>query len=201
MMLRRLAIAGALLALAGSAFAAGDAKAGKAKAQACIGCHGVNGVSTNPTWPKLAGQHANYVAKQLKDFKAGKRKDPLMGGQVANLSPQDMDDLAAYFAKQKVSLGGADAKLVAEGKKIYHGGIKSKKVAACMGCHGPSGNGNPAAKFPGLSGQHAAYVAKTMQDFRSGTRSNDANKMMRDIASRMSASDIKAVAAYIQGLH
>lgn len=201
MILRRLVIASALMVLAGSAVAAGDVNAGKAKAQACIGCHGVNGVSTNPTWPKLAGQHANYVAKQLNDFKAGKRNDPLMGGQVANLSPQDMDDLAAYFAKQKVSLGGADEKLVAEGKKIYHGGIKSKKVAACMGCHGPSGSGNPAAKFPGLSGQHAAYVAKTMQDFRSGTRSNDANKMMRDIASRMSASEIKAVAAYIQGLH
>lgn len=201
MILRKLVIAGALLALAGSAFAAGDAKAGKAKAAVCFGCHGVNGVSTNPVWPKLAGQHAGYIAKQLGDFKAKHRNDPVMSSQAVGLSDQDMADLAAFFAKQKVSLGGADEKLVAQGKKIYHGGIKDKKVAACMGCHGPSGSGNPAAKFPRLSGQHAAYVAKTMGDFRSGNRSNDPNKMMRDIAARMSDNDIKAVAAYIQGLH
>ena len=201
MMFRKLVIAGALMALAGSAFAAGDAKAGKAKAQVCFGCHGVNGVSTNPSWPKLAGQHANYTAKQLADFKAGDRKDPVMSAQAANLSDQDVADLAAFFAAQKVSLGGADEKLVAQGEKIYRGGIKDKKVAACMGCHGPTGSGNPAAKFPGLSGQHAPYVVKTMQDFRNATRSNDPNKMMRQIAARMSDNDIKAVAAYIQGLH
>jgi len=201
MKLTKLVLASAMLALAGSAFAAGDAKAGKAKAQSCFGCHGVNGVSTNPSWPKLAGQNANYTAKQLSDFKTSKRKDPVMGAQASGLSDQDMADLAVFFAKQKVSLGGADEKLVAQGKKIYHGGIKDKKVAACMGCHGPGGSGNPSAKFPGLGGQHAAYVTKTMQDFRAGTRSNDPNKMMRDIAARMSDADIKAVAAYIQGLH
>lgn len=201
MILGKLVIAGAILALAGSAFAAGDAAAGKAKAQSCFGCHGVNGVSTNPSWPKLAGQHANYTAKQLADFKANKRKDPVMGSQAVGLSDQDMADLAAFFAKQKVSVGGADEKLVDLGKKIYHGGIKDKKVAACMGCHGPTGSGNPSAAFPGLSGQHAAYVIKTMQDFRSGARSNDPSKMMQDIASRMSDAETKAVAAYIQGLH
>ena len=201
MIVRKLVIASAMLALASSAYAAGDANAGKAKAAVCFGCHGVNGVSTNPVWPKLAGQHANYTTKQLADFKAKHRNDPVMSSQAAGLSDQDMADLAAFFAKQKVSVGGADEKLVSQGKKIYHGGIKDKKVAACMGCHGPNGSGNPSAKFPGLSGQHAAYVEKTMADFRSGARSNDPNKMMRDIASRMSDADIKAVAAYIQGLH
>ncbi|MFO7604379.1 MAG: c-type cytochrome [Gammaproteobacteria bacterium] len=201
MKLSKIVIAGALLALAGSAFAAGDVKAGKAKAKACFDCHGVNGVSTNPLWPKLAGQHAKYTVKQLDDFKTGLRKDPVMSTQVAALSDQDMADLGAFFAAQQVSLGGADETLVEAGKKIYHGGIKDKKVAACMGCHGPAGNGNPPAGFPALNGQYAAYVSKTMQDFRSGARSNDPNKMMRDIASRMSDADIKAVAAYIQGLH
>jgi len=194
-------VASALLALAGSAFAAGNVDAGKTKAQVCFSCHGVNGVSINPVWPKLAAQHASYIAKQLKDFKSGKRKDPIMSGQAMGLAPQDMDDLAAFFAEQAVSLGAADEKLAKQGEKIYRGGIKDKKVAACMACHGPTGSGNPAAKFPRLDGQHAAYVAKTMHDFRSGARSNDPNKMMRDIAGRMSDSDIKAVAAYIQGLH
>jgi cytochrome c553 len=124
-----------------------------------------------------------------------------MSAQAAGLSSQDVDDLAAFFAKQQVSLGGADKTLVKQGEKIYRGGIKDKKVPACMACHGPTGSGNPAAKFPRLGGQHAEYIAKTMGDFRSGTRSNDPNKMMRDIAGRMSDADIKAVAAYIQGLH
>jgi cytochrome c553 len=201
MIFRKLVIASALMALASSVFAVGNADAGKAKAQVCFGCHGVNGVSTNPVWPKLAGQHASYVSKQLADFKAGARKDPVMTSQAVNLSDQDVADLAAFFAKQKVSLGGADEKLVKQGEKIYRGGIKDKKVAACMGCHGPTGSGNPPAKFPRLSGQHAPYVAKTMKDFRNSTRSNDPNKMMRTIAARMSDTEIDAVAAYIQGLH
>jgi len=201
MMLRKLVVASALFALAGSAFAVGNAEAGKAKAQVCFGCHGVNGASTTPNFPKLSAQHASYVAKELHDFKAGNRKDPIMSAQAAGLSSQDVDDLAAFFAKQQVSLGGADKTLVKQGEKIYRGGIKDKKVPACMACHGPTGSGNPAAKFPRLGGQHAEYIAKTMGDFRSGTRSNDPNKMMRDIAGRMSDADIKAVAAYIQGLH
>ena len=192
----------AMLALTGVSVAAGDAKAGKAKAVNCAGCHGVNGNSTNPAWPKLAGQHAGFIAKQLADFKSGKtRSDPLMAGQVANLSQQDMDDLGAYFASQTGSQGAADEKLAVAGAKLYRGGNKKKGVAACIACHGPTGAGNPAAKFPKLSGQHAAYVEKAMKDFRSGKRSNDMNNMMRNIAEKMSDKEIKAVASYISGLH
>lgn len=182
--------------------AAGNAKAGKAKAANCVGCHGPNGNSVNPSWPKLAGQHAGFIAKQLADFKAGKtRNDPLMGSQVAGLSSQDMDDLGAYFAKQTGTQGATDEKLASAGAKLYRGGNKKKGVAACIACHGPTGAGNPAAKFPKLSGQHAAYVEKAMKDFRSGARSNDMNKMMRNIAEKMSDKEIKAVASYISGLH
>lgn len=201
MILRKLIVASALFALAGASFAAGNAEAGKAKAQACFACHGVNGASVTPNFPKLAGQHASYIAKELHDFKNGNRKDPIMTGQAAALSNTDIDDLAAFFAAQKVSLGGAEKKFVKAGGKIYRGGIKDKKVPACMACHGPTGSGNPAAKFPHLGGQHAVYLAKAMEDFRSGKRTNDPNKMMRDIAGRMSDADIKAVAGYIQGLH
>ena len=192
----------AMVALTGVSVAAGNANAGKAKAVSCGGCHGADGNSANPSWPKLAGQHAGYIAKQLADFKAGKkRSDPLMGGQVAGLSSQDMADLAAYFAKQTGSQGAADEKLAAAGAKLYRGGNKKKGVAACIACHGPTGAGNPAANFPKLSGQHAAYVEKAMKDFRSGARSNDMNKMMRNIAEKMSDKEIKAVASYISGLH
>lgn len=189
-------------ALTNVSVAAGDAKAGKAKVASCAACHGVKGNSTNPAWPKLAGQHADYISKQLADFKAGKsRMEPLMVAQVANLSQQDMDDIGAYFAKQKTTPGGADEKLAAAGAKLYRGGDKRKGVAACIACHGPTGAGNPAAKFPALSGQHAAYVEKAMKDFRSGSRSNDANKMMQIVAEKMSDKDIKAVASYIAGLN
>ena len=182
--------------------AAGNAKAGKAKAVSCAGCHGVDGNSANPAWPKLAGQSADYIAKQLADFKSGKkRSDALMAGQVANLSSQDMADLGAYFAAKTGSQGAASKKLAAAGAKLYRGGNKKKGVAACIACHGPTGAGNPAAKFPMLSGQHAPYIEKAMKDFRSGARANDMNKMMQNIAEKMSDKEIKAVASYISGLH
>ncbi|MGD8483834.1 MAG: c-type cytochrome [Thioalkalispiraceae bacterium] len=184
-----------------SAHAAGDANAGKDKAGVCFGCHGVNGNSTNPAWPKLNGQHAKYIAKQLADFKSGDRKDPLMIGQVANLSAQDMDDLAAFFTKQSATMGKADKAKVALGEKIYRGGNSAKGVAACIGCHGPTGAGNPPAGFPAVSGQHAAYMVKALKDFRSGARANDLNGMMRNVASKMSDKEIEAVASYMSGLH
>ena len=190
------------LGLSPSAIAAGDAAAGKAKSAACAGCHGPDGNAANPAWPKLAGQHAAYLAKQLKDFKEGKtRKDPMMSGQVAGLSEQDMLDLAAFFASQTGTIGSADENLIQLGGNIYRGGNTTTKVAACMACHAPNGAGNPAAGFPRLAGQNAAYVAKALRDFRSGARSNDAGKMMRVIAGRMSDAEIDAVASYIQGLH
>lgn len=190
-----------VLLLAAPVQAAGNAAAGEGKAGVCIGCHGPKGNSVNPVWPKLAGQGAGYLAKQLADFKSGARKDPIMAGQVAALSTQDMADLAAYFAKQKISPAAADKAKLTLGQNIYRGGNKDKGVAACIACHGPAGTGNPAAKFPALGSQQAAYVVKTMKDFRSGARSNDPGKMMRDIAGRMSDKEIEAVASYIAGLH
>lgn len=192
----------AVFGVAGVSQAAGDAEAGKTKAQVCFSCHGVNGISTNPAWPKLAGQHASYIAKQLGDFKAGtERNDPLMMAQVAPLSPQDMEDLAAFFAKQKPSQGSAEEAKLARGEQIYRGGKSATGVSACMACHGPSGAGNPAAKYPMVSGQHAQYLIKALKDFRSGTRKNDPGKMMQNIAERMTDADIEAVASYMQGLH
>lgn len=182
-------------------FAAGDAAAGKAKAVMCASCHGADGNSVNPDWPKLAGQHAGYIAKQLADFKKGKeRNNALMAGMVASLSEDDMANLAAYFASQTRTMGEADPALVDLGEKIYRGGNKTSGVAACMACHGPNGAGNPQAHFPALSGQHAKYVATQLKAFRSGARSNDAGAMMRNIAAKMTDQEIEAVASYVQGL-
>ncbi len=182
------------------AFAA-DAAAGKAKAGTCAGCHGMDGNSANPEWPKLAGQHAKYLAKQLHDFKAGKRTNAMMAGMVAPLSEQDMEDLAAYFSTQKIQPGKADPALFEKGQKLYRGGNPTTGVAACIGCHGPTGAGNPQANFPALAGQHAKYVENQLHAFKKGQRSNDAGKMMRTIAAKMTEEEIKAVASYVQGLH
>lgn len=192
----------ALFAVAGTSQAAGDADAGQAKAQVCFSCHGVNGNSVNPIWPKLAGQNEGYLAKQLADFKAGdQRNDPLMMGQVMSLSPQDMADLAAFFARQKPVPGSADEAKVSMGEKLYRGGNKATGVSACIACHGPTGAGNPAAKYPLLSGQHAAYTVQTLNNFRAGVRKNDPGKMMQNIAARMTDAEIEAVSSYMQGLH
>lgn len=199
--MKKAAIAMAMLLAAGGAYAAGDAEAGKSKSQTCAACHMPDGNSVNPIWPKLAGQHPSYLAKQLQDFKAGIRKDPTMNAMVAPLSEQDMLDLSAYFASQTVGIGSADAEKAALGKQLYLGGNLDKGIAACMSCHGPSGAGNPGAKFPSLSGQHPAYVVKALSDFRNNARSNDLNGMMRDVAAKMSDVEIQAVAEYITGLH
>lgn len=182
--------------------AAGDAAAGKAKSATCAGCHGMDGNSVNPEWPNLAGQHARYIAKQLADFKAGKdRNNATMSGMVAALNEQDMANLAAYFSSLPRKQGAADKSLVEAGQKLYRGGNPATGVAACIGCHGPTGAGNPAANFPALSGQHSKYVENQLKAFRSGERKNDAGKMMRNIAGKMTDEEIKAVAAYVQGLH
>lgn len=191
-----------VFAVTGGVQAAGNAKDGETKAQACFACHGVNGNATNPEWPKLAGQSEGYIVKQLQDFKAGKkRSDPLMAGQVATMSEQDMADLGAFFAAQKPVVGTADQAMVELGQRIYRGGNKARGVSACMACHGPTGAGNPPAKFPMLSGQNAAYTAKQLKAFRTGTRSNDAGNMMQNIAASMADTEIEAVSAYMQGLH
>jgi cytochrome c553 len=183
-----------------NAQAAGDAAAGKAKSGTCLACHGADGNSANAVWPKLAGQHPSYIKKQLQEFKAGARKNDLMSPMAMPLSDQDMDDLAAYFSSQTQSPGAAAADQVELGTKIYRAGNVATNVAACMACHGPSGNGNPGAKFPRISGQHAAYIEKTLKDFRSGDRANDNAKMMQNVVSRMTDKEIAAVAQYLQGL-
>ena len=201
--MRKLTIAVAVLfGFAGAVQAAGDPEAGKKKADACAACHGQKGNSpNNPIWPKHAGQNASYIAKQLKDFKSGARQDDTMSPMAVPLSEQDILDLAAYFASLPTKIEAADPKKAEKGERIYRAGIASKGVPACMGCHGPTGAGNPPAVFPSLSGQHPEYVAKTMKDFRAGTRSNDPKGMMRDVVARMSDAEIAAVAEYVSGLH
>ncbi len=194
-------VAAMILGLAGAAQAEGTASAGKTKSATCAACHGADGNSANPLWPKLAGQHASYITKQLSDFQAGARRDPTMDNMAAPLSEQDILDLAAYFSAQTVAIGSADPAKAAAGKKLFQGGDAARGISACMACHGPTGAGNPGAKFPSLSGQHPDYVAKALKDFRSGTRSNDMNGMMADVAAKMTDADIEAVAAYINGLH
>jgi len=201
MILSKSLVVSLALLLAAPVQAAGNAAAGEKKSAACLGCHGPSGNSLNPSWPKLAGQGAGYIAKQLAEFKSGARKDPIMAGQAAALSTQDMADLAVYYSKQTISPASADKSKLTLGQNVYRGGIKEKGVAACIGCHGPTGAGNPAAKFPALSSQQSVYMVKTMKDFRAGVRSNDPSKMMRDIAKRMSDEEIEAVASYIAGLH
>ncbi|TVP86831.1 MAG: cytochrome c4 [Thioalkalivibrio sp.] len=179
---------------------AGDPVRGQELSQACTACHGSDGNSVNPEWPKVAGQHASYLYKQLMDYKSGRRENALMAGQVAGLDEQDMRDLAAFYAQQEISPGTADEALAERGERIYRGGIPAAGVAACMACHGADGKGNPAAMFPLVGGQHAQYNADQLRYFRRGERANDNGRMMRNIAARMSDDDIEAVAEYMQGL-
>jgi len=193
-----------LLLSAGVVQAAGDPAAGKAKSVSCQACHGVDGNSFNPIWPKLAGQHAGYITRQLAAFKSGARKDPTMSAMVLPLSDADMADLGAYYAGQATKVETVDASKVIAGEKLYRGGNMGKQLPACMSCHGPSGAGNPAAGYPALGGQHAAYTTKALKDFRSAARGagKDAKSvMMRDIAAKMSDEEIAAVSGYIAGLH
>ncbi len=190
----------ALLALPAAA-ASGNPAKGQAKAAACAGCHGADGNGgADPTWPKLAGQDADYTAKQLADFKSGARKDPIMAGMAAPLSAQDMKDIGAYYAGLKPRAGAArDAALAKAGEKIYRGGNAKMGVTACTSCHGPSGHGIP-PRYPRVSGQGAAYTAKQLLAFKTGARANDGDTMTR-IAFRMSEHEIKAVSDYMSGLH
>ncbi|MDT9635139.1 cytochrome c4 [Pseudomonas sp. JV449] len=182
----------------------GDATAGQAKAAVCGACHGPDGNSPAPNFPKLAGQGERYLTKQMHDIKDGKRTVLEMTGLLTNLSDQDLADLAAYFASQKGSVGAADPKLVARGEKLFRGGDLDKGLPACTGCHSPNGAGIAAAGFPHLSGQHATYIAKQLADFRKeeAGRANDGDAaIMRTIARKLSDEDIAAVSSYIQGLH
>ena len=184
-----------------SAAQAGDPQRGQELSQSCAACHQADGNSTNPEWPKLAGQHPKYTVKQLKDFQEGElRHNDLMAGEVADLSEQDMKDLAAFYAEQEPTYETADEELVERGEQIYRGGIPSDGVAACIACHGAEGQGNPEAMFPKVAGQHATYNLDQLQYFRDGERSNDAGQMMRGILRNMSDEDMEAVSQYMAGL-
>src|SRR5471032_927613 len=188
--------------ISGIAHAAGDTTAGQAKAAVCGACHGPDGNSMAPNFPKLAGQGERYLNKQLHDIKSGKRTVLEMTGLLTNLSDQDLADLAAYFSSQKGSVGAADPKLVAQGEALFRGGKLDQGMPACIGCHSPNGGGNAEAGFPHLGGQHADYIKKQLTAFREGERTNDGDTMvMRTIASKLSNKDIEALASYIQGLH
>jgi cytochrome c553 len=190
------------LAAALSLFASGTTFAQTpAKAATCAACHGERGNSVNPEWPNLAGQHATYSARQLHAFKSGQRVNDLMTGMVADLTDQDIKELAAYFAGLEHRIGATEQDLLARGAAIYRGGLKEVGVPACMACHGPRGNGNGPAAYPSLSGQHAVYTEKQLLAYRAGQRQTDAGAIMRTIAARMSAEDIKAVASFTAGLH
>ncbi|WAH58713.1 cytochrome c4 [Pseudomonas silvicola] len=188
--------------ITGAAQAAGDPAAGQAKAAVCGACHGPDGNSMAPIFPKLAGQGERYLNKQLHDIKSGARQVPEMTGLLTNLSDQDLADLAAYFNSQHGSVGAADDKVVARGEALFRGGKLDAGMPACTGCHSPNGAGNAMAGFPHLSGQHAQYVTKQLTDFREGNRTNDGDTMvMRSIAAKLSNKDIEAIASYVQGLH
>lgn len=186
----------------------GDPEAGRKKAETCAACHGADGNSNiNPAWPKIAGQSERYFISQLKAFQqgaAGPRQGAnaaLMYPMAAPLREQDMADLAAYFSSQKISLGAADDAAAKKGAAIYQGGNADFGSAACIGCHGPGGRGNPAAGFPALGGQHATYTYNQLKAFHDGTRSGDPNGMMRNMVRKMSDEEMQAVAEYIQGLY
>lgn len=181
--------------------AAGDAAKGATIATTvCVACHGADGNSVITANPKLAGQHPEYLIKQLKNFKSGDRKNAVMPGMVANLTEEDFANLGAYFGAQKQNGGAAKTNGAGSlGEKLYRGGVPGKGIPACASCHGATGAGVPVL-FPRLAGQHAEYTANQLKTFRSGERANDGAAMMRGIAAKLSDADIAAVADYIQGL-
>ncbi len=185
-------------------FIDGDPERGEELSQTCIACHGPQGNSEESEWPNIAGQHAGYTYKQLKDYQRGEeRANAQMAGMVAGLSDQDMRDLALYYEEQdhKVVGAGDDRdELVERGRVIYMGGIPSAGVAACIACHGPQGKGNPGADYPIVGGQWAAYLRDQLEQYRSGERANDPEGMMRSLAENMSDEDIEAVSEYMAGL-
>ena len=175
-----------------------DLAKGQEKAAACMASHTADGTRGLPANPILQGQHAEYLVKQLNEFKAGKRANAIMSGMAAPLTHEDMVNIAAFYNSKPAVTGAARNKdTVSLGEKIYRGGIAAKQVPACAGCHAPSGAGMP-AQYPRLGGQHADYTEAQLVGFRSGARANSAQ--MTTIAARMSDKEIKAVSDYIAGL-
>jgi cytochrome c553 len=176
-----------------------DTAAGSKKYEAvCAACHGADGNSGSPENPKLAGQHPEYLVKQLMEFKNGKRKNAVMQGFAATLSDEDMRNISHWAAEQKAKPGFAkDKALVSAGERIYKGGIGDRQIPACAGCHSPSGAGIP-SQYPRLAGQHADYIASSLKAYRDGGRTN--NAVMTQVAAKLNDREIKAVADYIAGL-
>ncbi|HEY2346804.1 MAG TPA: c-type cytochrome [Xanthomonadaceae bacterium] len=193
----------------------GDAKAGQAKAAACGACHSIDGNSTDAQYPKLAAQQERYVARQLAMFKSGERQNPIMMPMATSLTAQDMRDIGAWFASQKVLPGLADDSVIKSGpnagkkfyvvgQQIYRGGDAARGVPACMACHGPTGAGNPGPAYPNIGGQHAKYVADRLTAFRGGLvlgKDDWAKPEMAQVAKNLTDEEIQALATYVEGLH
>ncbi len=182
------------------AYAAGDAASGQVKVAVCSGCHGADGNSMIPSFPKLAGQGEVYLVNQLKDIRDGARNVPQMMGILTGRTDQDLADMAAFYSTQKVTVGATNPDLLDLGRQIYRAGIAEKGVAACTACHSPTGAGNAQAGFPAVGGQHADYLISQLKAYRTETRTNGQAKLMQQVAALLSDKEIEAVASYMQGL-
>jgi cytochrome c553 len=189
-------------------FAHGTLAAGATKSAVCSACHGPNGNSANPDWPRLAGQSAVYIAEQLRMFREGTRNNPIMKPLAGTLSDQDISDLAVYYQAQTVTGLEADPSFWKAGSDLYRRGDKARNIPACIACHGPVGRGNLAAGYPSLRAQESVYVVKQLNDYASGARYVGTNvatvdpnsAMMLTIAKRLTPEDIRNVASYVQGM-
>lgn len=193
-----------LVVISLQAVAEGDATAGQAKSAICAACHGADGNSAVPNWPKLAGQHAAYLERQTALIKSGDRSVPEMMGIVAGMSEQDLRDIAAYFSSQTNNGGVAEESVAALGQRIYKAGNADSGVPACMSCHGPAGEGNPLSGYPALAGQHSVYTSKMLNGFRAGDNwgEEDApSQIMNGAAAELTDAEITAVSSFIQGLY
>lgn len=193
-----------LAVMAGQVLAAGDAEKGKTLSATCMACHGIDGNSVNPIWPTIAGQHPQYLERQLKLFKSGDRPSAVMMPMTMGLSEQDMADLAAFYSQQEAKLLAADSAQVELGQSIYQGGLKDRDVPACIACHGPTGQGNPLSEYPVVANQHAPYTINELKLFKEGRTvpgKDEVNgKIMAEVAQYLSQQEIEAVASYMQGI-
>ena len=189
--------------------AAGSAEEGAAKAGVCVACHGVNGNSTNPEWPTLAGQNTTYITEQLQLFRARVRNNPLMTPIAQTLTDDDIADLAVYFERQTPAGLEADPSYWQAGEQLYRNGDVQRQIPSCIACHGPVGRGNPASGYPALRAQHSVYTVKQLTDYAKDTRYHEAQGakvaprnavMMATIAKRLSPEDVRNLASYVQGL-
>ncbi len=182
----------------------GNADAGQSKSAICAACHGADGNSAVAQWPKIAGQHQSYLLRQIKLIQSGARAVPEMAPMVANLSEQDIADLAAYYAAQTLKTGVADDRLQSLGEKLYVSGNADTGVPACAACHGATGQGNPAAGYPVIAGQHSLYLSNNLKNFRAGGHygADDAeSQVMVGVAKFLTDEEIQAVSSYLEGLH